>query len=396
MSIQDYLEKMKEVQKRFLNFIESETDVEENYQNLVTLLKDIKILQNKDKIESILWMINRISENHYRHTDFYRKITQVLHFLLKNNKQALTNNEVFNVFKHNKRILLLLIDEKFIEMDSSIANEILNYPYQFANYPKYFYFEIKPFINDKKSIEIYNEIEIAKDQNFINYFKNNQKIGENESYLCSLLRQDSLDQFLSYSKNINLSFYSEIKPSIFETNIFLLTHRPTLIDYAAFFGSLNIFKFLFSQVIKEPNYIQSCWLYAIHCPNETIIELLVNNKRKQPPPDFNSIIKNPKPFNYDKIDPYEIVLEEAIKCHHNEVANFFDNKFINKKIKNLSIEGNFDKNIYAYGFLYCNYAFFPSDVNYKYFFYYACKYNYIMIVEFLLKNKSINLNIPII
>lgn len=133
-----------------------------------------------------------------------------------------------------------------------------------------------------------------------------------------------------------------------------------------------------------------------HCPNQLILKILEENKIKPPPPDFNSIIKNPKPFNFDKVDRYNIVLEEAIKCHHDDLINHIYANYTNKKFAENNINNNFDKNIYAFAFHYWNYKYFPTDLNYKYIFYYACKYNHLILVELLLKYKGINANIPII
>ena len=65
--------------------------------------------------------------------------------------------------------------------------------------------------------------------------------------------------------------------------------------------------------------------------------------------------------------------------------------------KNIT-ENSFDNDDVAFGFHYHNYHFITKDVinENKFVFYYACKYNYYEVVEFMLKCKSINLNIPII
>lgn len=42
----------------------------------------------------------------------------------------------------------------------------------------------------------------------------------------------------------NLSLHLKIKKSVFESNSFLLDIEPTLIEYAAFFGSIQIFRYL--------------------------------------------------------------------------------------------------------------------------------------------------------
>ena len=132
-------------------------------------------------------------------------------------------------------------------------------------------------------------------------------------------------------------------------------------------------------------------MYVIHFPNEYIIQILEKNHDEPPPEDFISCFK--EQF-CDK--NFEIVLQEAIKCHHNELVNYIFENHIDAKDEEWRIDNHYKKNIYAYAFKYCNYQFFPKDMNYKYYIYYCCQYDYIEFVEFLLKDKSININQSII
>ena len=96
-------------------------------------------------------------------------------------------------------------------------------------YPK-----IKEFLLEKKQKQIENEI-IHRYKEDISTFEEKCKIGENDSYICSLIRSDSIKEFVIYVNKTNLSFSSKIKPSIFETNSFLIDKEPTLIEYAFYF-----------------------------------------------------------------------------------------------------------------------------------------------------------------
>lgn len=87
------------------------------------------------------------------------------------------------------------------------------------------------------------------------------QIGENDSYLCQLIRDDLVDDFIVYINKNNLSLFRKIEPSIFETNLFLIQKKPSLIEYATFYGSVQIFQYLrFSEVELD----SSLWFYAIH------------------------------------------------------------------------------------------------------------------------------------
>ena len=78
----------------------------------------------------------------------------------------------------------------------------------------------------------------------------------------------------------------------------LISQQPTLIEYASFFGSIEIYQFLnFNNVLLRPR----LWYYSIHSKNAEIIHLL----------EENNIIPNDK--------SYIKCFEESIKCHHNEL-----------------------------------------------------------------------------
>ena len=109
------------------------------------------------------------------------------------------------------------------------------------------------------------------------------------------------------------------------------------------------------------------WLYGIHSNNAEIICLIEELNIK---PDRND---------------YESYLEESIKCHHNEIASYIYDDFIDKT-KEIFLE-----NIVRYGFNYNNY-FYINDIKNKYTFYYACEFGYINLVDLLIKHTKIDLN----
>ena len=67
------------------------------------------------------------------------------------------------------------------------------------------------------------------DENEFELFETNRKNGENEDYVCTMIRNDSIDEFVVYvNRKKNYSLSSNIKESIFEINALLLKYRPTL------------------------------------------------------------------------------------------------------------------------------------------------------------------------
>ncbi|KAK8838612.1 hypothetical protein M9Y10_032646 [Tritrichomonas musculus] len=117
----------------------------------------------------------------------------------------------------------------------------------------------------------------------------------------------------------------QIESSIYETNSFLQNKKLTLIEYSAFFGSIQIFRFLFQNQVSLA---RSLWLYAIHGENPDIIHFLEENQI------------HPKDENYKEC------LKESIKCHHNDFAMYFKNNYINEYNTQL----NYYENEISYGF----------------------------------------------
>ena len=155
----------------------------------------------------------------------------------------------FNKYWQILRILLFLFENKFIDIKS-------------INYVKYLdkqYFSSE--INKLKSIE-----EVQDDSNF----EENRKKGENNSPLACLIRNDSISDFIKYIKRNEISLKAPIKTSIYERNPFLIGKTPTLIEYSAFFGSIQVFTYLFKNKVELT---PSLWLYAVHGRNPVILKI---------------------------------------------------------------------------------------------------------------------------
>ena len=199
-------------------------------------------------------------------------------------------------------------------------------------------------------------------------FEKKQMEGENDNYICKLIRTDSIEDFIQYLNEKSILPNSKVYESIFETNPYLLKNGSTLIEYAVFHGSIQIFNYLrHNKVDIKP----SLWIYAIHGGNPEIIQFLEENQIQPPQNSFDVCIK------------------ESIKCHHNDIANYFINNFMLTE-KN---DDKFDKTPTAYGIHFKNFEFIPSDlINDNLSFFYLCKYNYLKLVQLYLKNKVFDLD----
>ena len=348
---------MNDICIKFISFLDESGDAEENYGNLITSFKNHTISKDQIEFKSFLHFVSKIANNHYRTNKFLDKIMQIINFFSSEIKDFFSNSEIFQIFKSNKLILLFLFESKILTLDYSILKQIREGKYANYNYHKYFAPEIKP-INRSQKFD-YNSIDITAE-----YLKN-RKIGENEDYICKLIREDLIEEFIVYVNKHNYLLDSKIKESIFETNLFLLKNPPTLIEYSAFFGSVQIFKYL---LLNKANYSKSIWTYAVHSNNPELIHYMMDEKI----------------CYHDNI--FEDCIYESIKCHHNDIALYLIDNKINENDQIIK------KNIISCSYRYYNYVFLKTYNNKKSTLVNACKNNHSKIVKDLLSYNIIELN----
>ncbi|KAK8892285.1 hypothetical protein M9Y10_029510 [Tritrichomonas musculus] len=296
LEIQQYLDKGRNYQEYLLEFFSNDINT---FQEFIENIESIRDQNDRLEFMSFLYLLSNIANNYHRMPNFFNKIDSILLNYKDYIKQNFSQIELFKIFKKSKRILLFLLDNKMLTMTQGMADTITKEFYRKADYPAYFYYEIRPFINSRLREEIEAKIgQITPDE-----FNIKRKNAENDNYICNLIRNDLIDDFKQRISTSSLSQYPKlIEPSIFETNFFLLNRKPTLIEYSAFFGSSDIFKFLNESKNKLP---QSIWLYAIHGNKSDIIQIIEQN--------------NVKP----KDESFHECLIEAIKCHHLEIIEKF-------------------------------------------------------------------------
>lgn len=122
-----------------------------NDKQLTDIFNIQSIKQNKEDITTLFHIIVNISNYHHRTSDFFQKIEQILTFFETDIQQFYTNDEIFSIFKSNKRLLLFLIEKELFKINESIVQIITNGIFKKDKYPFYFYPEIKPFYIDEVS-----------------------------------------------------------------------------------------------------------------------------------------------------------------------------------------------------------------------------------------------------
>ena len=349
MNIQKYLEQLKETQENLIEYIENESDKDENYFSLLSSLENQQVLSSKYEFKLFLHLILEMFSNHNRGTSIYNKLVRVLSHIKDKIQQTLKNQEIYDFFKSNKLIIIALLDEDILTIDEELFNVF------FKGDIRLFFPKIKKFLTQ----EVFETIS----EGFPDNYETEKKIGENNNYICKLIRQDSIDEFVKYVNQTNYQLSSKIEPSFFETNSFLIQNQPSLIEYSAFFGSIQIFQYLRLNNVKLS---PSLWLYAIHGNNPEMIHLLENS---QVEPDDKSFTE---------------CLKEAIKCHHNDIALYILNNYFQDEQK-----GSLLVNHYA--IKYRNFDLIEENINQRSFID-LVKYDYYTLVSLILNIKKIDIN----
>lgn len=99
MSIQRILEENQNIQSSLLDFIDDESNTNENFQTLQKFFNDYKIREDLHKLKSLLLMLVKISNDHHRIPDLYVKIEQILLFFFKRYQKILFKLRNFRHFQ---------------------------------------------------------------------------------------------------------------------------------------------------------------------------------------------------------------------------------------------------------------------------------------------------------
>ena len=354
--IQQYINNQKKLYDFLVNFIDNqENDSNLIYEHSCPLFK---IDETKEKLIEFLNILSQICENHHRNDNFFSKIEKIILYFKESINKYFKCQDIFDMFIFNKRIIWFLFNQKIISFDDEdIQKSISDLDEDTKlDFQCFFFPEIKLHFKSADINKIESKLK-SNDSDIFKDFDKKRQIAENDSYICQLIREDSLDEFITYVSKTNYDLSQKVNESIFETNPLLISDTPTIIEYAAFFGSIQIFQYLRYNNIELAS---SIWKYAIHGRNPDIIHLLEENGPKSN--DMNELIL------------------ESLKCHHNELVNYF-------KIQAENNETNNDEQIlYAH-----NYSYFPNFADSNDAFVLFCFYNYIELVKLLLKTNEIDL-----
>lgn len=223
-----------DLQDQLLNIEESTID------EIYDFIQENKLTSNKILFNELLQSINLVLRSRPLNLQLY------IALILKLKDEILANFssiDLWHVFHIHKNVLLALYEEKCIDFQT-----IRKFCYNDKECLKFFFVEVKE--NDEKYFNErirFLDIEYFFKNIDIEEFKRNRKVGHSEWEVARMIREDAIDEFQSHFSNVNLNITVQIPPTIFESDEVINRKFPpysTLIEYAAFFNSIKIFKFL--------------------------------------------------------------------------------------------------------------------------------------------------------
>lgn len=208
---------------------------DETYPFFLDSIKKSSFFFGKFEVAQLLFSMNTLFKINDQISNLCIKLVKDLYDIIT---KFFTMSEIFNLFQKNKAIVFALLSSGLLDRD-----ELKSY---FA--PNSFEYDF--YINTDNIFE--------------------KERGINHHEIAIYIRKDDLDSFQSLISRTNVNVNSRVPFSIFE-RFPLLNSQTTLIEFAVFFGSINIFKFLIMQGALLPPQIGK---YAAAGGNYDIIHIL--------------------------------------------------------------------------------------------------------------------------
>lgn len=250
----------------------------------------------------------------------------------------------------NKSILNMYPFEtfKFFILHFSDLNIVKLEPNKMIEAHQYFSPEMNFTFHRKKTDDFQSEEE------FIQF----RRSGRNGRKICEIIRNDNLSEFQQILSSTTAKITDTIPPSLFERFEMINQKGIGFIEYSAFFGSINIFKFLLANKVKVPpnlgqfaiaggNYeivhlceeqnvsFDDCLKVAIQFKQDELVEYLLNNYQLTSDlyeiafKSFNceiirKIIFDLFEFNEgeEKEEMIEKIIKNTIMCGHISILSF--------------------------------------------------------------------------
>ena len=297
-----------------MDFENSDKNLNEELQKMRTLMQNLLEISNetleqiKNFIESsnfsqeqIFMNIAIVSEIRYKSINLLMDLLLMLKF---NNQNEINYSFLVNQLQQRKvyYFLLKLLQNKLITIEmiwkraAYDPNLAIYFKDEISEYDRYFFRNhMKMFSKDVKNNKNPNKKNISvKILDYVSQEEREKR--ENNDKISVAIRKDDASGLEKLIKASKLKFTHFIKLSINEMYLWnVATKNPTLVEYAAFYGSFKCFKLLVKNLEHLPKEILS---YAVAGGKIDMYRLCEKSK-----------------VNYD------YVMKDAIKYHCNSVTN---------------------------------------------------------------------------
>ncbi|OHS95315.1 hypothetical protein TRFO_38583 [Tritrichomonas foetus] len=263
------LDELSELQDHLVDMEESDFD------DILNEIKSSKWVSSEDYIRKlILGIYSNFQVRPKKQVLFSELLVALGEYLKKVPKEVIVQNCRNNVARAH------LLDAGIIDIDALKLDAIGN---NFAF--RFFSRELKEKFPDfyEKRIKMSNNLQETMGLIDKNDHNKLRLIGQNHHKIAMIIRDDDVEVFQDFISLNNLKFDSKVPYSIYCTLYYTdyPDDMPTLIEYAALYGSINIFKFLIMQLeMVHSTLPTSLLIYAIAGGNLEIIHLVESKNVK--------------------------------------------------------------------------------------------------------------------
>ena len=329
--------------KRYEVFSKIYDITEETYQDTIQDIQNHKDILFKDHSSSIFFFYNIVHASKFRFKKLELILDICIYFSSEIKKNNTTDIELIMICYFFSNGLNYLFSKNFFSIESitevsfnsdeifiTFLPEITEYDSEYSNLRESRLFEEEE--NDELK-EYYEFVKSNPKDHFLN-----RQLNYHPSSLHKSIREDDIETFQSILSKNNYDFNYRIKKSFYERLKMIMDEDMSLIQIAAFYGSLNIFKFLFIQKNIEFNKnllsyayagenieiihlceqkckIEKAYFQPIFIHRQDFLDYCIENYENEINNDEISMIKNIlKNFVINEDNIYEILNYESLSC----------------------------------------------------------------------------------
>lgn len=313
---------------------------EENYSDFLSYLYSTSFLSTPDYVRKLILCIYSAFRFNFKHTSILCQLLIEIKDVLKSNLSA--EEITMNIRNNAARVALFehgIIDIQSIRKDSQFNFFCFRYFHsEIQNYDPVFY---NNMIQKNDHLEQTMKL-IASDITTHNQLR---REGQSEHLICKLIKEDDLEGFQQLVTSQNYDLKRHIPYSVYETIDFVNIHTnmPTLIEYAAFHGSVNVFKYILMALQSKQIMLPvSLPVYAAAGGNYDIIHLVegcINSQDNNPDDEldddddfsFYQYLRMKRTLRFTSPQ----VIDACIEFHRNDVLDYLVDNYpeIQKRLR---------------------------------------------------------------